>query len=311
MRRQCFGPAGPEVGVLGLGCNNFGWRIPAAQSVRVVDAALEAGVTLFDTADVYGETASETFLGDALWGRRDGVFLVTKFGMAVPGGPDLPRGSPSYVAWAVERSLERLRTDRIDLYMYHRPDGVTPLADTLGALGALAENGKIRYAGISNVDAAQVREAVVGAQAAGVPLVAVENRLSLVRQRQAQELLAACQELGLGFLPYYPLESGLLTGKYRRGQAAPHGSRLEPGSAIWPSDRWLTDKTFDRVERVDRFAAERGLSMLDVALGGLAALPGVTSVIAGATKPEQVAANAAAVSWQPSAGELAKLADFG
>jgi aryl-alcohol dehydrogenase-like predicted oxidoreductase len=294
-----------------LGCNSFGWRIPAPESVRVVDAALEAGVTLFDTADVYGETASETFLGDALRGRRDGVFLVTKFGMKVPDAPDMPCGSPSYVKWAVERSLARLRTDRIDLYMYHRPDGVTPLAETLGALGALVDGGKIRYAGISNVDASQVREAAAGAGSAGVPLVAVENRFSLVRQRQSEELLVACQECGLGFLPYYPLESGLLTGKYRRGEAAPAGSRLESGSAIWPRDRWLTDAMFDRVERVERFAAERDLSMLQVALGGLAALPGVTSVIAGATSPEQVAANAAAVAWEPSDADLAELADFG
>jgi aryl-alcohol dehydrogenase-like predicted oxidoreductase len=311
VRRHGFGPAGPEVPVLGLGCNNFGWRIPAAESVRVVDAALEAGVTLFDTADVYGETASESFLGDALWGRRDGVFLVTKFGMPVPEAPDLPRGSAEYVAWAVDRSLERLRTDRIDLYMYHAPDGVTPLAETLGALGGLAESGKIRYAGISNVDAAQAREAAAGAEAAGVPLVAIENRFSLVRQRQSDELLSACGELGFGFLPYYPLESGLLTGKYRRGEAAPAGSRLEPGSAIWPSDRWLTDKMFDRVERVERFASERDLSVLQVALGGLASLPGVTSVIAGATTPEQVAGNAAAIAWEPSAADLAELTEFG
>ena len=212
----------PEVGVLGLGCNNFGWRIPAAQSVRVVDAALEAGVTLFDTADVYGETASETFLGDALWGRRDGVFLVTKFGMAVPGGPDLPRGSPSYVAWAVERSLERLRTDRIDLYMYHRPDGVTPLADTLGALGALAENGKIRMPGSPTSTRRRSARRWSARRRRGFPWW--RSRIGSASSANARR--RSCSLRSRARLPaLLPAgERAALPGNTVRGQAAPHGS---------------------------------------------------------------------------------------
>jgi aryl-alcohol dehydrogenase-like predicted oxidoreductase len=307
MRTRRLGAHGPEVSVLGLGCNNFGWTIPVEESRAVVDAALDGGVTLFDTADVYGEGTSESFLGEALEGRRDGTVVVTKFGLRLPDSPDLPGGSPDYVRWAVDRSLSRLRTDRIDVYMYHRPDKVTPLTETLGALGALAREGKIRFAGLSNVDAAQIEEAAAFAGSEGVPLVAIENRYSLVRRKAEADLMPVCERLGLGFLPYYPLESGLLTGKYRRGQTPPADSRFETRPGIWAPERWLNDDMFDRTEALERFGAERGLSLLEVALGGTAAMPAVTSVIAGATRPAQVRANLAAAGWEPSDDDLAAL----
>ena len=311
MRSRRLGAQGPEVSVLGLGCNNFGWTIPVDESRTVVDAALEGGVTLFDTADVYGEGRSESFLGEALEGRRDGTVIVTKFGMRMPDAPDLPGGSPEYVSWAVDRSLARLRTDRIDVYMYHRPDGVTPLTETLDALDALAREGKIRFAGLSNVDAGQVEEAAAFAAREGLPLVAIENRYSLVRRGAEADLMPLCARLGLGFLPYYPLESGLLTGKYRRGQPPPADSRFETRPGIWKPERWLNDDMFERTEALERFGAERGLPLLAVALGGTAAMPGVASVIAGATRPEQVSANVAAAEWEPSGDDLAALRDLG
>ena len=310
MRSRSLGADGPEVSVLGLGCNNFGWTIPVDRSREVVDAALEGGVTLFDTADVYGATASESFLGEALAGRRDGTVIVTKFGMPIPDAPDLPGGSPEYVKWAVDGSLERLRTDCIDVYMYHRPDGVTPLSETLGVLGELAREGKIRFAGLSNVDAGQVKEAAAFAAAESVPLVAIESRYSLVRRKAEADLLPLCERRGLGFLPYYPLESGLLTGKYRRGEPPPAASRFDTRPGIWSPDRWLNDEMFDRTEALERFGAERGLSLLQVALGGTAAMPAITSVIAGATRPDQVKANVAAAEWTPSSEDLAALREL-
>ena len=309
MRSRRLGKFGPQVSVLGLGCNNFGWTIPVDQSSAVVDAALDGGITLFDTADVYGETTSESFLGNALHGRRDGSVIVTKFGLPVPDGPDVPRGSREYVQWAVDGSLRRLRTDRIDVFMYHRPDGVTPLTETLGALGELASNGKIRFAGLSNVDAGQIEQAAAFAQREGVPLVAIENRYSLARRDAEADVMPLCVRLGLGFLPYYPLESGLLTGKYRRGEPVPAESRFDTRPGIWSPDRWLNGKMFERKEALESFAAERGLSLLEVALGGAAAMPAVASVIAGATKPEQVKANIAA-DWTPSDDDLAALQEL-
>jgi aryl-alcohol dehydrogenase-like predicted oxidoreductase len=311
VRSRRLGAKGPDVSVVGLGTNNFGWRIGVEESRAVVDAALEEGITLFDTADVYGETASERFLGEILGGRRDRVVLVTKFGNPVTNGPDLPRGSRGYVRWAIEGSLERLRTDVVDVYMYHRPDGVTPLAETVAVLGELVTEGKVRYAGVSNVDTAQLEEAVSAAHESGVPLVCVENRYSLIRREAEADLLPACERLGIDLLPYYPLESGLLTGKYRRGEPPPEDSRFVGGATIWPSERWLTDDAFDKVEALERYAEQHGVSLLEVAIGGLAAMPAVGCVIAGATSPEQVRANARAGAWQPSAGELAALRALG
>lgn len=309
MRSRRLGKLGPKVSVLGLGCNNFGWSIPVEQSRAVVDAALDGGITLFDTADVYGETTSESFLGEALHGRRDGTVIVTKFGLPVPDAPDLPRGCAEYINWAVDGSLRRLRTDRIDVYMYHRPDGLTPLIETLGALGTLARDGKIRFAGLSNVEADQLEEAAAFASRERVPLVAIENRYSLARRDAEADLMPLCERLGLGFLPYYPLESGLLTGKYRRGEPPPKASRFGTRPGIWSPDRWLNDKMFAGAEALERFGAERGLSLLEVALGGTAAMPAVASVIAGATTPDQVKANVAA-DWTPSADDLKALREI-
>jgi aryl-alcohol dehydrogenase-like predicted oxidoreductase len=223
----------------------------------------------------------------------------------------VPRGSREYVRWAIDGSLARLRTDAVDVYMLHRPDRVTPLAETIEALGELVREGKARYVGISNVDAAQIDESAAAARTLGVPLVCVESRYSLIRRDAEQDVVPACERHGLGLLPYYPLEGGLLTGKYRRGAAPPEGSRFAGGSPIWPVDRWLTEEVFDAVEAFEAFARERGLPLLDVAIGGLAALPAVGSVIAGATTPAQVRENARAGQWQPSAADLAALRALG
>jgi len=305
MRR--LGADGPEVSVVGLGTNNFGWRIGLAESRTVVDAALEEGITLLDTADVYGATESEQFLGEILAGRRDRFLVLTKFGHPVPDGPDLPRGSRDYLRWAIEGSLTRLRADVIDIYMLHHPDGVTPLAETVEALGELVREGKARFVGVSNVDAAQIDEVAAAARAGDVPLVCVESRYSLIRRAAEHDVIPACERHGLGVLPYYPLESGLLTGKYRRGHDPPADSRFAGNPQIWPAERWLTDEAFDAVETLGRYAAERGISLLDVAIGGLAAMAAVDCVIAGATTPEQVRANARAGQWQPSAEDIAAL----
>jgi aryl-alcohol dehydrogenase-like predicted oxidoreductase len=300
MRERRVGRSGLVVSVVGLGTNNFGWRLDEGPSAAVVHAALDAGVTLFDTAESYGGGASERFLGRALAGRREEVVIATKFGWERDTDP--PGGSPANVRRAIEGSLERLGTDYVDLYQYHRPDGVTPLEETLGALEELVEAGKVRQVGSSNFSAAEVRTADEIARDRGVSaFVSAQNRYSLLELDAAAELVPALEELGLGLIPYYPLANGLLTGKYRRGEPAPDGTRL--------ASRGLSvdDATWDRVEFLERFAASRGLALLDVAVGGLAAIPTVGSVIAGATSPEQVRANAAAGEWVPSADELAEL----
>jgi aryl-alcohol dehydrogenase-like predicted oxidoreductase len=281
-----------EVSRVGLGCNNFGRRLDRERTRRVVEAALDAGITFFDTAESYGDGDSERFLGAALGERRAEVVLATKFGWA-PG--DLPGGSPERVRRAIEGSLERLGTDVIDLYYYHRPDGVTPLAETLGAMQELVAAGKVRGLGLSNVDVGLLEEAA----ATGVEVVAVPNRYSLVHRDDEAGVLPFCREHELGYVPYFPLESGVLTGKYRRGEPAPEGSRLAGGS--------VRDEQFDEVERLEARAEALGSSLLELAIGGLASIEGIASVIAGATTPEQVRANAAAGSWRPSAAELESL----
>ncbi len=296
-----LGRGGPEVSVVGLGCNNFGSRCDLEQTRAVVEAALDAGVTLLDTADVYSEGTSEAYLGEILEGRRDVVIVATKFGHEMPDGPDVARGSREWIRWACEQSLRRLRTDVIDVYQYHRPDGVTPLAETVGALEELVEEGKVRWIGSSNFSPEQVEEAERVAAASGrARLVSAQNRYSFVEREAEDELLPACERLGIGVLPYFPLESGLLTGKYTRG-VTPTEGRL----AQRPD--WLSDEAFDRVDALQRFADERGVSLLDVAVGGLLAMPAVASVIAGATKPEQVRANVAAAAWEPDADDVTAL----
>jgi aryl-alcohol dehydrogenase-like predicted oxidoreductase len=282
MRYRSLGDSGLMVSVAGLGCNNFGRRLDVAGTRGVVDAALEAGVTLLDTADSYGGGGrSEEILGEVLAGRRDEVVLATKFGhqgFDMRYGPAAgAKGGRSYIRRAVEGSLRRLRTDHIDLYQLHTPDPVTPIEETLRALGELVAEGKVRYIGHSNLAGWQIANAAHAAREAGT------------------------EPFRLGVLPYFPLANGLLTGKVRRGQAPPEDSRLAT------REGYITDEKLDRVEALISWAADRGLTVLDVAIGGLAAQPGCSSVIAGATSAEQVKANAAAAEWEPSAGELAEI----
>ena len=299
MRTRFLGTGGPEVSVVGLGTNNFGRRCDYEQTVAVIDAALDAGVTLLDTADIYGQGMSEEYIGRALEGRRDGVLIATKFGKPMNERPEERRGDPDYIRWAVESSLHRLRTDVIDVYQMHEPDPVTPLAETLGALDDLVHEGKVRWIGCSNFSAEQIEAAEEVSRGAGFHrFVSVQNEYSLVEREAEDEVLATCERLEIGFLPYFPLASGLLTGKYRRGEEATEG-RLA-GREI-PSEQW------DRVEALQRFADERGVPLLEVAVGGLLAMPAVTSVIAGAMRPEQLWANVAAGDWEPSAGDLEEL----
>jgi aryl-alcohol dehydrogenase-like predicted oxidoreductase len=306
MRLRRLGSDGPEVSAVGLGCNNFGMRVDLEGTRAVVDAALDAGVTLIDTADIYGgKGGSESFLGEVLEGRRDRVVLATKFGGDMGDGTRA-RGSREYIRKAVEGSLQRLRTDYIDLYQYHTPDHVTPFEETFGALDELVRDGKVRYVGHSNLDAAQVEEIDALARERGwARPVSAQNRYSLLHRDAEQELLPTCERLGIGVLPYFPLASGLLTGKYRRGQPRPEGTRLAT------RDEVFTDETFDRLEAFEAFAEQRGVSLLSVAIGGLLAQPAIASVIAGATKPDQVRANAAAGQWEPSPDDLAALNALG
>jgi aryl-alcohol dehydrogenase-like predicted oxidoreductase len=309
MNYRRLGRSGLVVSVVGLGCNNFGRKVDAAGTRAVVDAALDAGITLFDTADTYGEQPgrSEEFLGAALAGRRDEVVLATKFGMDVRGanGPDWgARGSRRYVIRAAEASLRRLGTDHIDLYQMHYPDPHTPIEETLSALDDLVRAGKVRYLGNSNFAGWQVADADWAARTGHrTPFVSAQNEYSLLRREVEAEVVPACQRFGLGVLPYFPLSSGLLTGKYRRGQQPSAGTRL----AMERYRPWLDRAPWDVIEALEKYAAERGLRMLDVAIGGLAAQPAVASVIAGATTAEQVRANVAAGAWQPSTEDLSAL----
>jgi aryl-alcohol dehydrogenase-like predicted oxidoreductase len=282
-----------HVSVVGLGCNNFGGRLDEAATKRVVDAALDARINFLDTADIYGGTDSETFLGRVLAGRRDQVVLATKFGMAV--SEDVPGGArPAYVRRALEDSLRRLRVDHVDLYQLHRPDPDVPIADTLGALGELVEAGLVREIGCSNFDAAQLEEADA-AVAAGAPrFVSVQNEYSLMQREPEAEVLPACERLGLAFLPYFPLMSGLLSGKYRKGRPLPEGTRIV-GNPRW--ETLLTDANFDLIEALARYAESRGFELIDLAFAWLLSRPQVASVIAGATSAEQVRRNAATAQW--------------
>jgi aryl-alcohol dehydrogenase-like predicted oxidoreductase len=302
MRYRQLGESGLTVSVIGLGGNNFGGRIGLEETRGVVDAALDCGVTLIDTADIYGNRGgSEELLGQVLAGRREHVVLATKFGMDMGNGT-VARGSRSYIRRAVEASLRRLQTDYIDLYQYHAPDGVTPLEETLATLDDLITGGKVRYIGSSNFAGWQVADADWIAQTQHqARFVSAQNHYNLLERDAEQELIPSCVNRGVGVLPYFPLANGLLTGKYSRGQAAPPGTRLTGRESE------LTDDVFDKLEALERFGAEHGHSLLEVAIAGLAAMPGIASVIAGATKPEQVRANAAAGDWELSPDHLAKL----
>jgi aryl-alcohol dehydrogenase-like predicted oxidoreductase len=289
-----------EVSVVGLGCNNFGGRIDAEATEQVVRAALEAGINFFDTADIYGGTKSEEFLGRALGQRRGEVVIATKFGIKLneqrPGG-----ARPEYIRLAVEDSLRRLGTDRIDLYQLHMPDPEVPIADTLAALNDLVQAGKVREIGCSNFSVDQLRAAEAAVQTGAARLVSVQNEYSLLRREPEKGVLAECERQGLAFLPYFPLASGLLTGKYRRGQPPPEGSRLAGGGSM------LTEENLSRVEALIHFAEARGHTILELAVSWLLMRPVVASVIAGATKPAQVRANVAAADWRLSREELTEI----
>jgi aryl-alcohol dehydrogenase-like predicted oxidoreductase len=300
-----LGDSGLEVSLVGLGCNNFGGRLDAGGTAAVLEAALDAGITFLDTADIYGGAgASEELIGAVLAGRRDEYLVATKFGWEMSGAEGVPaaaRGSREYIRWAVEGSLRRLRVDRIDLYQYHRPDGTTPIAQTLEALDELAREGVVGAIGCSNVSLAELERAEREARERGLArFVSVQNEYSLLERGIEAELAPACERLGTSILPFFPLAKGLLSGKYRRGEAGPRGTRLAGAEAG-------SDAQFDTVEALEAFAARRGIGLVDVAIAGLAAQPAVASVIAGATKPEQVRANVVAARWQPSAEDLAEL----
>jgi aryl-alcohol dehydrogenase-like predicted oxidoreductase len=290
-----------RVSVAGLGCNNFGMRIDAAATERVVSAALDAGINFFDTADIYGETKSEEFLGRALAGRRHRAIVATKFGMAVDAQRTGAR--PEYVRTACDDSLRRLGTDHIDLYQLHQPDPDVPLADTLGAMDGLVKTGKVREIGCSNFSADQLDEAARAAEPGAARFVSVQNEYSLLHREPERSVLPACERLGLAFLPFFPLASGLLTGKYQPGQPAPADSRL---SLPWTS-RFTTDKNVQVAEALKAFAAARHHTLLELAFSWLASRPQVVSVIAGATSPAQVTANAAAVNWSLTKEDLAEI----
>jgi aryl-alcohol dehydrogenase-like predicted oxidoreductase len=299
------------VPVVGIGCNAFGSRMDADQVQAVVDTAIEHGATFFDTADTYGLGASEELLGRALGSRRDDVVIATKFGMDMKGksGDDRGRrGSAEYIRTSVEGSLRRLGTDHIDLYQLHVPDPQTPIEETLETLDDLVTAGTVRAIGSSNLAAWQLVDAAWTSRTRGLAsFVTAQNEYSLYNRTAEVELTPACLELGVGILPYFPLAYGLLTGKYRRGEDAPAGTRL----ALSSQARRLANADWDRIEMLQAFAGQHGVSILELAIGGLAAQPAVASVIAGVTRPEQVEANVRAAAWQPSAETLDALAGIG
>jgi len=291
------------VSVVGLGCNNFGGRLDRNGVQAVVDAALQAGVNFFDTADMYGDTRSEVLLGQALGGRREQAVVATKFGWRLD---DQRHGAkPAYVRRAVEDSLRRLGTDRIDLYQLHQPDPETPIAQTLAALDELVRAGKVREIGCSNFSAAQLREAQAAVRGGAARFVSVQNEYSLVQREPESEVLAECERQGLGFLPFFPLASGLLTGKYRRGAPMPAGTRLAGKSGF--ANRFLNERNLALADALADFAARRGHSLLELAFSWLLSHRQVCSVIAGAMSAEQVGANVAAAGWRLTPDELAEV----
>lgn len=289
-----------EVSAVGLGTNNFGWRLDEKASAEVVHASLDAGITFFDTADVYARGLSETFLGRALGRNRHEVVIATKFGK--PMGEGLEGAHPDYLRRAAEDSLRRLGTDYIDLYQLHAPDPEIPIEDTLGALDELVQAGKVREIGSSNFSAEQIEAAEKAAR--GARFVSVQNEYSLLEREPERGVLALCERLGQAFLPFFPLASGLLTGKFRRGEAAPEGTRIAEEERYGPL---LTEGNLEAVERLIAFAEGRDRTILELAFSWLLARPAVASVIAGATSPEQVRANAAAAGWRLSEEELAEV----
>ena len=292
-----------QVSVVGLGCNNFGMRVGRKETADVVGAALDAGITLFDTADIYGGTKSEEYLGAALGDRRDEIVLATKFGVPYEGHEG--GASAAYIRIAVEDSLTRLGTDRIDLYQLHAPDSTTPIAETIGALGELVAEGKIREFGCSNFTVALLEEAATATPPGGPGFVSVQNQYNILYREPEDGVLDECARAGMAFLPYFPLASGLLSGKYRAGEPAPEGTRLAAMGDRAAAQ--LSDERLAAVAGLEAVARHGGHSVLDLAFGWLLSRPVVASVIAGATRPEQITANVAAGQWRPGADVLAEV----
>ena len=307
MEFRNLGFSGLQVPVAGLGCNNFGRRCDLAATERVVNAAIDVGMIFFDTADVYGPGGmSEEYLGQVLQGKRHQVILASKFGMSMGEGPLWMGGSARYIKNAVRASLRRLQTDYLDLYQIHRHDPKTPVDETMRALDDLVRAGDVRYVGCSNYNGWQLVEAQWAAKVMnGTPFVSAQNEYSLLNRKIERELLPACQNYKVSMLPYFPLASGFLTGKYKRDESAPAGTRLGAGGPM--ADRIMTEENWSILEQLETFAAGRGKTVLDVAMAWLAAQPTVDCVIAGATKPEQVEANAQALAWKMSPEEVAEV----
>ncbi len=305
MNYRRLGNSGLHVSVVGIGCNNFGGRLDQQGTKAVVDAALECGINLFDTADIYGNGKSEEFLGAALRGRREQAVIATKFFNQMGEGPNNSGGGRLHVRRAVDASLQRLGTDYIDLYQMHNPDPGTPLEETLSTLDDLIREGKVRYIGSSNYAGWQIADADWTARVNHwTPFISAQNHYSLIHRGAERDVMPACVRFGVGQLPYFPLANGLLTGKYRKGQPLPEGTRL---SSSPRKDSWVNDKNLDIVEGLVQFAEQRGISLLQVAFGGLAAQPAVSSVIAGAMSPEQVRSNAEAGVWEPTPEDVEEI----
>ncbi len=306
MELRNLGKSDLRVSVVGLGCNNFGGRIDAEASRLVIDKAIDAGITLFDTADIYGNSGgSEDILGQVLGSRRDSIVLATKFGMQMGGDESKKGASRRYIMSEVEDSLRRLRTDRIDLYQLHEPDPDTPIEETLRALDDLVRQGKVRFIGCSNLSAAQVEESLDVSEREGLAsFVSCQDEYSLVVRDPEKELMPMIERNGLGMLPYFPLASGLLTGKYKGGNL-PEGTRIASSERL--RDRVMTEENLRIADELERFASERGHTLLELAFSWLLAHPVISSVIAGATKPEQIEANVAAANWRLTPEEVAEI----
>ena len=306
MKTRYLGNSGLQVSLVGLGCNNFGGRLDLDGSCAVVHKALDAGINLFDTADIYGNSLSEEYLGKALASRRKDIVLATKFGMPMDREGKKQGGSRRYIMSAVEDSLRRLQTDWIDLYQIHQLDANTPIEETLRALDDLVHQGKVRYIGCSNFPSWRVVEALWTSKSLGIEkFISCQDQYSLLARGIEAELLPAAETYGMGVLPFFPLASGLLTGKYKRGQAMPEGARLTKAKPL--ADMFLVDKNWPIVEKLEAFCATRGHSMLELAFSWLAARPSVSSVIAGATKPEQIDQNIKAVEWAIPPEDMAEI----
>jgi aryl-alcohol dehydrogenase-like predicted oxidoreductase len=307
MEYRNLGRSGLQVSVVGLGCNNFGRRCDLDATKQVVDRAIDQGITLFDTANVYGPGGlSEEYLGQALGARRQNVIVATKFGGPMGEGPMRSGGSRRHIVDACEASLRRLGTDYIDLYQVHFPDMVTPIEETMRALDDLVQAGKVRYLGHSNFSGWQTAEChYIAKQANLAPFISAQNQYSLLDRAVEKELAPACQKFGLGILPYFPLASGFLTGKYRRGEDLPEGARLSNPAMQGMASRIMNDRNWDKLEKLEDFAQQHGKTMVDLAIGWLASKPYVGSVIAGATKPEQLDSNVTAGDWKLTPEEMA------